>query len=236
MTETPPKFGGHIITAEDRLKKTGKRNPGMALVNSIKNRKWCGAKCRIFWYCPMMPLSMSRANVDGACLLNKGGNVLIRRFLNLMAKGEDGLLNEIMNTLFSYGYDIETAPPSVKKEYAMMCLQLHKQLYADKERAQEMKPQLTVVINEMGRDGVIREVPVIEVGKVSAAGVSKAASDFLDSLEEEDPDSLLDSPKLEEIMRHVQESNSGTADDGSEGTEGEPKELEEASSGTGGGT
>jgi len=254
-SEVPSKkHGGHVITAEDRLKKTGKKNPGMGLVMSIKNRKWCKPNCRIFWYCPMMPLSVSRANVDGACLLNKGGNVLIRRFLNLMAKGEDGLLTEITNTLFSYGFDIETAPPSVKKDYAMMCMQLHKQMYSDKEKAMEMQPRLTVVINEMGRDGQLREVvPVLEAGRISTANVSRAASEFIDTLETEDPESLASSPMVDELFKNlpksgtslrsrnteigehgrfrrieVPEPDNRAEDDESSGIESESKELEEA--------
>ena len=154
-----------MLTDEDRKKGWNNKEklPSVGIINAIKNRKKCHPRCFIFELCPMMPLSMSSANQDGACMLNKGGNVLIRRFVNLIVKGEDGLISEINNVLYMYGYDIETAPPSVKKDYVQMCLALHKQLYTDRERTSEMKPNLTVVINEMGRDGLVREVvPVLE--------------------------------------------------------------------------
>lgn len=255
------------FTDEDRYKarvaRSEKPNDGSAIINGIKNRKHCNTRCIIFDQCPMMPLSLSRENPNSDCLLNKGGNVLIRRFINLMAKGEDGLLNEINNTLYSYAFDIETAPPSVKKDYAMMCMKLHEQLYASqKNRDMEMKPNLTVVINEMDNTGKIREItPILEAGPIGGRKLNKEA---YDAVKEEDPESLLTSPLLEDLMKnvpthaphhlsaadrnteqgkdgkfrrkHVQEPDTENGGDASSGTEGESKELAETPPVTDGGT
>jgi len=228
-----PNPRGHILTDADR-RKGGARKPSDSWVNSIKNRKKCNTKCPMFEVCPLMPLSISKANVGSACLLNKGGNALIRRFINLMVKGEEGLINEISNTLYLYANDIEVAPPSIKKDYANMCLQLHRQLYADKERAMEMKPQLTVVINEMGRDRVI--TPVLERGSIRLdSETNEYMHDLIttekahfENLTDREPDSLLNSPIIADIIEgkvHVQKSNYRTEDDEPARTEGKPKEL-----------
>jgi len=227
---------GHVLTQADREKGWHTPKPQMAIINAIKNRKKCSPRCMIFELCPMMALSMSRANTEGACLLNRGGNVMIRRFVNLMVKGEDGLLNEINNVLYSYGFDIETAPPSVKKEYAQLLMQLHNQLYAKKEKEMESRPNLTVVINEMGSDGKIREiVPVIETGGVMRRGESRKLIAAIEDAYEEDPESLMNSPIVGEIM-NVQEPYHRTKNDEHTRTEGEPEELAEAPVASGGGT
>ena len=223
---------GHILEDKDRRKTNYNAD---RWVNSIKLRKKCNTKCAIFDICPLMPLSISKANVNSPCLLNKGGNALIRRFVNLMVKGEGGLLNEISNTLYLYGNDIEVAPPSIKKDYINMCLQLHRQLYADKDRAMEMKPQLTVVINEMGRDRTI--IPVLEKGALSFDNeTNEFMADYMNvhnyRILDAEEDSLLNSPIINEIIEgkvHVQKSNYPTEDDEPARTESESKELEEAS-------
>ena len=198
---------GHVLTDEDRLKKTGKKNPGTSIINAIKHRRTCGSRCPIFETCPMMPLSVSRANPDSRCLLNLGGNVLIRRFINLMVKGEDGLINEINTVLYSYAQDIEVASPAVKKDYAMMCMQLHRQLYGDPRRTQfEAKPQLTVVINEMDCEGKIREVevvPVLESGGINNAKLDIEAAKMIEASKEDDPDSLLNSPMFDDLFKNL---------------------------------
>jgi hypothetical protein len=258
--------GGHVLTDEDRLKKTGKRNPGTSIINAIKHRRTCGSRCPIFEVCPMMPLSVSRANPESRCLLNLGGNVLIRRFMNLIVKGEDGLINEINNVLYSYAQDIEVASPAVKKDYAMMCMQLHRQLYGDPRRAQmEAKPQLTVVINEMDGEGRIREVevvPVVEAGGINNAKLDIEAAKMIMAAKEDDPESLVNSPIFDKLFENVPthgtsaeqrntvqgkggkferkvnvpKQDTGTADDESARTEGEPEELAQASGSTSGGS
>ena len=254
MTPYQPDHKGHQLTDADRHK--GWHNPEkltqQKVIVAIKNRKKCSPRCVIFELCPMMPLSMSRANVEGACLLNRGGNVLIRRFVNLMVKGEDGLLSEINNVLYSYAFDIETAPPSVKKEYAQMLMQLHNQLYAKKEKELEQRPNLTVVINEMGSDGKLREiVPLIETGHVMKRGENLKLNAAIEEAKTEDPESLMNSPIIKEIMDvqkpythkpvniegdNVQEPYHRPETDERTGTEREPEELEETSSASGGGT
>jgi hypothetical protein len=156
-----------------------------------------------------------------------------------MVKGEDGLLNEINNTLYSYAYDIETAPPVIKKEYAQMCMQLHKQLYADKERALENKPNLTVVINEMGRDGQTREIiPRVEQQPLLLhKNKRQELNAILGDCQQDDPESLMFSPIINDLFGRevvdVQEQDSRAEDDESVGTEGEPEKLEETSEGAG---
>jgi len=207
----------HDFTLVDQIA-GGKVKPDKKtkMLCSIRKMRHCNPACEIFEICPMMPVSLCKANVNSTCLLNAGGEVLLRRFVNLMLKGESGLLNEINNVIYSYGEDIETAPPSIKKEYAQMCMQLHKQLYADKDRATEMKPQLTVVINEMGRDGKEREVLIVpeslQVGRrdprnpggfkneLLVEAVEKAKYEKSGALDEVvDKESLFLSDKLDEL-------------------------------------
>jgi hypothetical protein len=206
---------GHELTDQDRLKKTGKRNPGTALVNSIKNRVHCNEKCKIFWDCPMMALSLSRENVDNKCLLNAGGNALIRRFINVFAKGEMGLINEINSVLYSYGMDIEVATPSVKKDYATMLMNWHKSLYGDPRKASmEQKPNLTVVINEMDGRGQIKEVefvPLVESGRINTPGDSAIAAEILKA-KHDDPESLLNSSIVDDLFKNLPHPKGSSAE------------------------
>jgi hypothetical protein len=195
----------HQLTEADRQKRNRGPNPGAAIVTAIKKRKHCNIRCKIFEICPMMPLSLSVANKDSSCLLNKGGNIMIRRFLNLMAQGEDGILNEIRHVLYSYGQDIEVAPAQVKREYAQLLMSLHKQLYVDSKRELEARPQLTVVINEMGEGGKPREIiPILDVSPIGSERTNRKAYAAIAELEKEDPESLFSNPKLvEDLMSNV---------------------------------
>lgn len=198
--------GGHVLTDEDRMKKTGKRSGGTSIVNAIKNRTKCDSKCKIFTICPMMPLSQSRQNALQTCLLNAGGNALIRQFINTFVSGEAGLVNQINYILYHYGMDIETAPASVKKDYAQLLMQWHKQKFGDPRLVQEAKPNLTVVINEMGQDGKIIEVPIVPI--VDVGPIRNKRNDvILDAMVnknlEQDPESLLGSPIVDELMKNV---------------------------------
>jgi len=261
--------GGHVLTDEDRVKKTGKRSGGTSIINAIKNRTNCDSRCKIFTICPMMPLSQSRENVKQTCLLNAGGNALIRQFVNTFVSGEPGLVNQINYILYHYGLDIETAPASIKKDYAQLLMQWHKQKFGDPRLVQESKPNLTVVINEMGKDGKIIEVPIIpiiDVGPIKNARNDKILDAMVNQHLEKDPESLLGSPIVDELMKNVPtfakfapgarntnkdatgrfarkeitdgipEQDSGAPDDESGGTEGEPEELAESPKSTGGGS
>lgn len=234
-----PNPRGHILTKEDRIK-GGKSGTPDSWVNAIKNRKKCNTKCPILEICPLMPLSISKANIGSPCLLNKGGNALIRRFINIFVKGEAGLINEVNNIIYLYGLDIETAPPSLKREYAQMAMKWHEQQFVKMERMMEQKPNLTVVINEMGRDGQLRTItPVVEAGRIR---LGKETNEFMhdlvtsekehfENLTDKEPDSLLNSPIIADIIEgkvHVQKSNYRTEDDEPARTESEPEELEEA--------
>lgn len=153
-----------------------------------------------------MPLSISRANPDSACLLNKGGNAMIKEFIDIFVRGEDGLISQINKILYSYGMDIEVAPASIKKDYAQLLMQWHKQQYSDPTKQFEQKPNLTVVINEMTREGkcvTIPVVPVIEVGGINNAKNDIAFDRMLKETLEEDEESLLNSPILESIITDV---------------------------------
>lgn len=183
----------------------GRGNDGAAIINTIRRRTKCGTKCMLFDRCPLMPLSISAANKGRTCLLNVGGAVMIRRYLNLIAKGEDGIINEINNTLYLYAQDIETASPKVKKEYALMCMQLHKQLYVDRPAGKlEERPQLTVVINELGRKEAI--VPIVDVTPLNQASqreTNKLAYRIVKAEKEEDPESLINSPVVDQVMKDL---------------------------------
>ena len=199
---------GHQLTDEDRLKKTGKPNPGASIINAIKHRKKCGTRCPIFETCFMMPLSVSRANPESSCLLNKGGNVLIRRYMNTVVKGEDGLITEINNIMQLYAMDIEVASPAIKERYIMMLMNLHKMLYGDPKRLAmlESKPNLTVVINEMDGRGQIREVevvPVVEAGPINNGKIDRLAGQMIKDAKEDDPESLLSSPMFDDLFRNL---------------------------------
>lgn len=167
-----------------------------------------------------MALSISKANVNGVCLLNAGGNALIKRFLNIFAKGEEGIKNEIDAVLYSIGLDIETASPQQKKDYAVLLMNWHRQQYSDPRRVEEMKPSLTVVINEMGPDGEVKEVqvvPCVDSTPFKNGEVDKAAYRVLEERRidqtEGDPDSLFTSPMIDELKKGLPRLKGSSAEE-----------------------
>jgi hypothetical protein len=127
---------------------------------------------------------------------------MIRRFINLVARGEQGILDEINGALYHYSFDIETAPPGIKERYILMLLQLHKQLHGDpKLKEMEEKPKLTVIINEMGARKEI--VPYLEAGPIGNSTNNLIAAQVVAQAEhEDDEDSLYTSPMLQDLITH----------------------------------
>jgi hypothetical protein len=191
-----------------------------------------------------MPLSMSQANTGSPCLLNKGGNALIRRFIKLFVSGEQGLIEEINGILYLYGMDIETAPAEVKKNYAELLMRWHDQTFIKSKREFEEKPQLTIVLKELGGEGKTTSViPVVEQGPIRL-GAKRCAmlNEIVTEAQKPDPDSLLSSDIFDALMDSstpikeaisVSEQDSGSSSDESTGTQSTPEKLEKAPESTG---
>jgi hypothetical protein len=140
-------------------------------------------------------------------------------------------------------------------------MSLHKQLYVDSKRELEARPHLTVVINEMGGQKEI--IPIMDVGKIDCERTNQKAYAQIEEMNREDPESLMSSPMIEDLMkdvplfpRHhlsaeqrntergpdgkwrrkvVPEQDNRTEDDEPRGVESAPKELAGAPEGSSGG-
>lgn len=221
------------------------KKPGTGIVNAIKNRKKCNTRCFIFEICPLMALSLSKQNVGSTCLLNKGGNALIRRFVRTFVNGEQGLIDEINNILYLYGLDIEVAPAAIKKDYATLLMNWHKQQFVDSKLEYEEKPKLTVVINELGEAGTTQReiIPIVEAGHIRLGKQRcEQLAEIVEISQKEDPNSILSSPLLDQILnteipiseaQYVPKQNSRIQDGESSGTQSAPKELEKTPEGSG---
>ena len=68
------------------------------LAQAIAKRKHCNMQCRIWDKCPLKHIA---SNTEGKpCLVNKLPARVKRRFVHLFLEGEEGVINEIKETLY----------------------------------------------------------------------------------------------------------------------------------------
>jgi len=208
--------GAHRLTDEDRAKGwAADRKGGGNPIVSITRRRWCSPNCIVFYQCPLMPIALQAKKGERACLINgrydpkekgfvKTGDKLRRRFINMFMSGEDGLIDEMMRTLFDFSIEAATATIQDRKDYMDMLLKTYRSLFGDHHAARIVEP-VTITLHEIGFDGeeIIHQKKHVKA-LIQDTNQTRALKEKFACRQAaaHDPESLADSPILTEILNH----------------------------------
>lgn len=156
----------------------------------ISARKQCNPTCQLFAICPKMKEAQAYVPDEGKgegpnyrpCLLKYMGPADQTRMINMCLSGEEGMLNEIRSTLYDMGLQAELKGKYDK--YLDFLLRFYKLVYVDQKKAQDLDNAIEVTVSETrGRYAVGRPED----------------DEPLEPTEEDDPESLMFSPIIDEI-------------------------------------
>jgi hypothetical protein len=153
-------------------------------------------------------MAMSMTSENKQCMMKVFPEKIRRRFEKVFLGGEDGLINEITTAIYSYGLEVDSAPGMRgKKEFIDMLFQLHKAKFGDKKQIVGDREPLQINIQQLNNVKETKEIPdstVVPVVKVLSAKQKfqeKVAAECEEVLKvEDDPESLFNSDKLDEIV------------------------------------
>lgn len=198
----------HEFTQEEREKGARTQSVYKSLANTLKKRKYCSHRCFYFDTCPLMPMSMS--SPEKMCAMKAFPERIRRRFEKVFLGGEDGLINEITTAIYTYGLEVEAMPGTKgKREFIDMLFQLHKAKFGDKKQIVNDKEPLTININALELPRPMKEMKEIPDATVKPVRAIKAKEYEGRVEEDDDPESLFHSDKLDEIIRTKEEGADG---------------------------
>ena len=145
----------------------------------IRNMKYCSRKCPAFVQCPMMPLAIQpKGENNQLCLINHGDIRLKVAYFKLFAGGGNGIIQLMQAAILEYKKVLDSEKLTPK----------------DRMRANE---KLVVMLNNLHK----------MMTKNDLKGGKKEAEEEMDEIvlvasenEKPDPESLQDSPKLQELL------------------------------------
>jgi len=199
----------HELTQDERVKGGSQPSIYKSLANTLRKRKRCSTKCYYFEDCPLMAMSMS--SPEKKCAMRAFPEKIRRRFEKVFLGEEDGLVNEITTAIFSYGLEVDTMPGMKgKKDYIDMLFQLHKAKYGEKRAVTNEREPLQINIQQLN-SSEMKEIPDTTVlpETIKLTGMKAKREAHLNALVEEcsdiaaveeDPESLFNSEKLDEII------------------------------------
>ena len=195
------------FTQEQRSKGGRTTSIFKSMASSLKRRKTCNTKCFYFEECPLM--SMSLSSPDKKCLMKAFPEAVRKRFQDVFLSGEDGMILDLKKAIYQYG--LTQTDPRGKKEYIELMLKLHKAVYGDKSQIISDKEPLQINISQLQTTAPMEKVipdgtvkPLVEKLESKRSiewkeAVMKECKEVADV--EEDPETLFNSPLLDDIVR-----------------------------------
>jgi hypothetical protein len=132
-----------------------------------------------------------------------------KRFQDVFLSGEDGMILDLKKAIYQYG--LTQTDARGKKEYIELMLKLHKAVYGDKSQIISDKEPLQINISQLQTSAPIEKViPDGTVQPIVEKLESKRSIAYKEAIMEEckevadvetDPDTLFDSPYLDDIIR-----------------------------------
>lgn len=153
--------------------------------NVIRDRQFCNTTCQIYTRCPLSIQSKLSNKED--CRVKAMDSDTRRRFVRLFVFGDDGLYDEAMSTLFDLSQVLDIRH---NKKEMITYLDLVVKLARTFRGVVEDKTPQKLVINI---EDYAKPVELVGPGGLVEEG---------EIVMKRDPDSLLESPNLENIVKH----------------------------------
>jgi hypothetical protein len=149
--------------------------------NMLATRETCSRECDYYDKCPLMPVV--KAQGVYTCIVKGMSLDEKRKFMNFFVGGQQGLRDEIMLVLYDFTNTLDLKDPKEAKSYIDLLLRVHREFYSVKKDDNKVNRPLTVTISE-----------------TEGKRPREKTSPIRDTVDE-DPESLLNSPDLEELVR-----------------------------------
>lgn len=224
MEGTDPRHNFELTSEDGRRggKATAAESPMKAIASYMRARKYCDAMCPFYDSCPMLPLSMDSPVVKQKntkngivritkylCKMKDAPVAIKRRIENMFLNGEDGLLNEIRGALFITSTTLGNDNKE-RLQYADSLMKFHRSVYGEKGTQINSQEPLEITVRQLHvQSGQAQEVRISEKGRCSPESKARLEAEALKLIEkrnnppeaEQDPESLLSSPILEELVK-----------------------------------
>lgn len=102
-------------------------------IKHMRKQKYCTPRCPAFDFCPVMPMAQNASTPKKPCVMGQMGEKIRRRFERLFIRGQDGLITELMDTLYHVGLKTNLEGTlGDHRAYAGLLLNTSKALYGEK--------------------------------------------------------------------------------------------------------
>jgi hypothetical protein len=203
--KTPP----HNFTPEDSAKGGKSITVYKSLARTLGLRKKCTLDCVFFSTCPVSAMSYgykdekNPAN-DRKCLMKDFPHTVRQQFIDLFLTGEEGIIKSIKTALHNYMNDVEAyGRLQDKRDMIQLMLQFYDKVYNNQKKGAVKKEPLTITIRRVGvAPETISVMPheALPPGKINVRDLNNPAND---DITEDDPESLIHSPMVTELLRPV---------------------------------
>lgn len=143
----------------------------------IDDRGDCDSSCKYYHYCPL-----TTPEEGQMCRLKNANDEHKRRFFNLFVRGEKGLRDEFFETVYRIGCAIDFETDLKMGSAYIEMLQKAKRMYYDKTEKQSTNDKVEIKVNNTA--GFKESIPIT----------------LEQQREDEDPDSLFNSPFVDAIV------------------------------------
>jgi hypothetical protein len=201
----PSPITGKAFTREESARGGREVSPAQSFATTLSQRKRCNARCIFFELCPVAAVAMSytdaKTGLYRPCLMKQMPGTVKQQFVNFFLTGEPGVIHGIKTALHNYMVDVEAyGTLKDKRDMVQLMLQFYREVYLSPRKSGIDKEPLTITIR---RVGMAPESVTIDPHKALPQGL-KAHEIYAGKnadLTEGDPESLLDSPIIERLVR-----------------------------------
>jgi len=197
------------IATPESLSKGGKSvSIFKVLAGSLRKRKKCTVTCQFFEHCPVNAMSIGYQDKtnpaeDRKCLMKEFPHTVRTQFINLFLTGEEGIIQAIKTALHNYMVDVEAyGNLHDKRDMVQTMLQFYKEVYAPRREKGLKKEPLTITIRRVGMAPETLEInPRGQIPE--GVTVKELFAPQNNDITEGDPESLIGSPMVAELLRPV---------------------------------
>jgi hypothetical protein len=199
----------HQLTTEDRIKGSQTMSYYKSLARTLAARKKCTTSCVFFEKCPANAVSMGfrdekNPENDRKCLMKEFPHTVRQQFIDLFLTGEEGVIASIKKALHNYMNDVDAyGTLKDKRDMVQLMLQFYDKVYNNPKKGAQKKEPLTITIKRVGMSPEVIDVTPHEVLPAGTTIVRAHNDPAADDITEGDPESLINSPILTEVMRPV---------------------------------
>jgi len=129
------------VTSLSTLQQDPAKMERVEYIIKIREMRWCSERCPAFELCPAVSTAMEHEGSKKPCALRDQPMTVRKRFEHLFLSGQDGLIQELMTSLYRVGQMTDTSGDLADhRAYTQLVLNTHKTLYGEKLEVSSDQP------------------------------------------------------------------------------------------------